>query len=408
MLFALLWLFSSEVSLELKYIVLFLFTLGVIISKRTIYSSLIYVITPLLGLFFIALFSSLFYHPTAYDFIKDCIHITKPILTICLGFYLVHFFSNKVWVIKTLVYFCFFSAVVHILTLLIGFEGEWNTVTIRMVGGKGSDYEAFVFSFFWVYLRKKGSKVFSRKFKRWFLLLTIISIALYLSRTTFIAMIFFLVTFYGFTKVTRKQIIYLIGVFVLAVSFIVSLQFMDIRRDSTGFESFLYKIKIAPTEIFDADINTKDHTQLWDNWRAYEVKKAIETMSDKNSTMPFITGVGLGALVDLGFEAPLGKERMQYIPHIHNGYGYVFFKTGTLGLILLLIWIFYVYGYIYKDTVNKEKAIFHKTVSALGLYLLFSTLVITGIFNLGMMVAFLLGITMGLSTINNPILYLDK
>ena len=128
----------------------------------------------------------------------------------------------------------------------------------------------------------------------------------------------------------------------------ISLQFIDIERGATGIESFFYKLKIAPSEIFDAEINVEDHTQLWDNWRAYEAKKAFETMNEQESIIPFISGMGLGALTDLDFEVPLGHQRMQYIPHLHNGYVYVFFKSGIIGLVMLLLWLIYIYAYTYK------------------------------------------------------------
>ena len=66
----------------------------------------------------------------------------------------------------------------------------------------------------------------------------------------------------------------------------VSLQFMNIERNSTGIESFLYKIKIAPSEIFNSDIDIDDHKQLWDKWRAYEVKMAFNTIKKEIPTFP--------------------------------------------------------------------------------------------------------------------------
>lgn len=174
---------------------------------------------------------------------------------------------------------------------------------------------------------------------------------------------------------------------------------MDIKRDSTGVESFFYKLKMAPSEIFNAAaIDTNDRTQLWDHWRAYEAKKAFDTMKAEESIIPYVMGMGLGSLVDLGFKAPLGREEMQYIPHLHNGYVYVFFKSGGTGFLLLIIWLLYLYGYIYKKTDSLEKRMYYKIVSGLGLYLLFSTLVITGIYNISVTLSLLLGLMLGLAS----------
>ncbi|MGY0391270.1 O-antigen ligase family protein [Bizionia sp. KMM 8389] len=334
-------------------------------------------------------------------------YLTKPIIAISFGCYLVQRFTDKRLILKVLVLFCLFTSVLHILTLLFYLEGEWDTALIRNVGGKGSELEAFIFSVFIVYLRKAELHLFSKKFNRYFIIIVFTSIALYLSRTTFIAIVIFLLSFYGYTQINRKQVLYLIGVLTFLVTFMVSLQFMDIDRQASGVESFFYKLQMAPAEIFNTEIDTSDHTQLWDGWRAYEAMKGIETMNHDGGAFSYVSGMGLGSLVDLGFEAPLGQENMQYIPHIHNGYVYVLFKSGILGIILLFLWVYTLYTYIYRSAETSEGLIFHRLLSGLGMYLGFSTLVITGIYNMGFVLAVLLGLVIGFK-INNDRIFVNK
>lgn len=399
LLFGLLYFFNSKFGVELKFVVLLIFVFWIFSKMHKFYKTLLNVLLPLIVIISIAIFSSIFYNPTFYDVARDFLYLSKPLLAIYFGCYLALNFKDKNWVLKILILYCFFTSIIHIYTILINLEGKWNTTLIRTIGGKGSEFEAFVFSFFLCFLRKKEFNLFSKRFNKLFFAIVSISICLYLSRTTFIAVILFLISFYGLTHVTKKQVIYLFGVLVFFVSFMISLQFMNIKRGATGIESFFYKLKMAPGEIFDSDINTSDHSQLWDNWRAYEVKKSFDTMKSEESILPYISGMGIGSLVNLGFEVPLGREDMQYIPHIHNGYAYVFFKSGLVGLFLLFVWLFSLYAFIYKRAESRRVIMYNKIISGLGLYLFFSTLVITGIYNLGFNLSLTIGLILGL-TIN--------
>lgn len=396
----LLFFFDTQQSIELKYLVLLGISSLLFLSNQKLNKNTLETLFPIVSIFLIAFFSSLFGNASIYDFVRDSVHMTKPIVAIMFGYYFTFKIKDKTKIFKVIILFCFFLALIHIITILLNLKGEWTTSYLRAVGGKGSEIEAFGLSVFIVFLRGNKKQLFTKSFNRAFLIVVIISIMLYLSRTTFIAVVLFLLSFYGFTQLNRKLVFYLLGFIVFITSFMISLQFMDIERDSKGVESFFYKLKIAPSEIFDSEIDVTDVSQLWDNWRAYEAKKAIETIEERESVIPFIIGMGLGSQVDLDFEAPLGQEKMRYIPHLHNGYIYIFFKSGILGVFLLIVWLFYLYCYTYRRSDIFEKQMLYKIISGIGLYLLFSTLVITGIYNLGILVSIILGLMLGL-TANN-------
>lgn len=394
----------SQFTIELNFVLLVILSFYFFLKHIKFYNRIINILFPLFLIFVIAVIGSIFHFPNIVDFVKDCVHLSTPIFAIIFGYYFIKSakYRNKNTIIKWLMLYCFLVSVIHIFKVYLNLEDDWNTAGIREIGGKGSPEEAFIYSLFLVFYRKKKFRIFSRMFTNLFIVVVTLSILFYFSRTTMIAILLFLISFNRVTQVTKKQVIYFIGILLFIFGFMVSLQFMDIKRDSKGVESFLYKLKIAPQEIFNADININDHTQLWDKWRAYEVKKAVETMTEEDSCVPFFIGMGAGSLVDLDFVAPLNREGMQYIPHIHNGYGYIFFKTGSIGVMILLIWIFYMYTYIYKKPLNAEQNIYYVSVSGIGLYLLFSTLVINGIYNfrpimpviLGMMLAMISSFSM--------------
>ena len=68
---------------------------------------------------------------------------------------------------------------------------------------------------------------------------------------------------------------------------------------------------------------------------------ALEQMNEE--PVSFIIGKGFGALVDLKFKAPLSSENIRFIPILHNGYSYILFKTGIIGLFLYLIFLISLY-----------------------------------------------------------------
>ena len=57
----------------------------------------------------------------------------------------------------------------------------------------------------------------------------------------------------------------------------------------------------------------------------------------------YFFGNGYGSLVNLKFKAPLSKEGMRYISVLHNGYMFVFYKTGIIGLLLYLFFLVQLY-----------------------------------------------------------------
>ena len=103
----------------------------------------------------------------------------------------------------------------------------------------------------------------------------------------------------------------------------------------------------------------------------------------------YISGTGYGSQVNLKFKAPLSGDvdkGMKFISELHNGYTYVLYKTGIMGLILYIIFLLGLYNKIYS------KATFETIfISAFGLFYLFTTLTITGVYNTNDTTVFILG-----------------
>ena len=199
-----------------------------------------------------------------------------------------------------------------------------------------------------------------------------------------------LLSIHKFTVVTKKSIKYIGLAFLLVILFYSYLFSIRIERKNSGVDSFLFKIKNAPAELFKTNIDRENHKDLWDHWRGYEAKRAYDLMLDNKSS--FIFGTGYGSLVNLKFKAPLAginSDGLKFISELHNGYVYIFYKTGIFGVILILYFLISLYKKIYQE-LNKNQ--FCKIlISSIGLIYLFTTLTITGIYNTRDIFIFLLG-----------------
>ncbi|WP_264550543.1 O-antigen ligase family protein [Flavobacterium sp. N2820] len=229
----------------------------------------------------------------------------------------------------------------------------------------------------------------------------LISIYLYFSRTMLV--VFFVMGFslLGYAKITVKTLKF-IGIAVVSILVLYAYLFsVKLDRNAKGAEAFLYKIKIAPEEIFKSKIDRNNHKELWDHWRGYEAKRAIYLM-EENPTSYFI-GTGFGSLVNLKFQAPVGGEGgMKYISRLHNGYIFVLYKTGILGLLLYFVFLTSLYMKIYRfNTNNSNQILVNRLISSIGLFYIFTTLIISGIYIPRDAVVFVLGGLLSFNTLKS-------
>ncbi|WP_298305132.1 O-antigen ligase family protein [Flavobacterium sp.] len=213
------------------------------------------------------------------------------------------------------------------------------------------------------------------------------SCVLYFSRTMIVTAIILYFSINGYAMITTRSIKILLSLIVSLVLFYTFLFSIKIERNKPGIDTLLYKIKIAPSEILKTKIDRDNHKDLWDHWRGYEAKQAFELMNSNPSS--YVFGCGHGSLVNLKFFAPLSgpnTKGMKFISELHNGYPYVLYKTGIIGMLIYLGFLIRLYLYVYKT--RTFSAIL---ISSIALFYFFSTLTITGVYNFGDIVIFILG-----------------
>ena len=325
--------FEVNVFLTTFYSSLLLFGRSIKLSK-TFTTTLMF----LIGVLGVSFLSHFFYKNAYYNIIKDFVYLTKPIIYLCFGYLVATKIRNKDYIFQAIIYLGIILAFMHIFRVL-SFLVEHKTFQIneiRHFSGKDNLLELMACSLLVLNNRNRFFSI-KLKYKKVLYFVLALSFILYLSRTMAVTFIIILLTVKGYMKLSRKAITFLFSFLLGVVVFYKILNSIDIERGATGIEGFLYKLKIAPSEIFNAEINFDDPTQRWDHWRAYEASKAIDQVIDTKYSLGLFFGKGLGSLVDLGFVAPLGNDKMQYIPKIHNGYVYILFKSGLVGLVFYLL-----------------------------------------------------------------------
>ncbi len=348
----------------------------------------------LLLITFVGIITSFFHQRTFYNWLKDFMYFIKPIIALLSGFIIAKKINNFYYILKGIIIVATIISIFHLSKVFWHADfNHWTITDIRRIGGISNLIESLALVLILGSYKYSFLNVFKNKLlKNTLLLLLSFSFIAYFSRTMMVAFIIFYLAILGYLKLSQKGIKY--G-FILLVSvglFYTYLFSVKIERDKPGLESFLYKLKIAPSEIFipKTNINVNNHASLWDHWRAYEASTALEQMQKNPSS--FFMGKGFGALVDLKFDAPLNSEKIRFIPILHNGYVYILFKTGIVGLVLYFIFLLGLYYNSYPKENNLSKFVVGNLISGIGLYYLFSSLIITGIYNMHDIFAFILGI----------------
>lgn len=378
------------VSFRINLLIQFAFLLLLIVSGKGIVASrFLKTLLPIAVVFVIGILGFFWNDYLIVNFIKDFTHFIKPLFAIAIGYLTFKSINSASIFIKTIVKVAVVTAVVHLIGVL--FFSSLISGSIQDAREFGLDNFIEIFALYMLLFSSKYKiDLFENPiYKKVILSILIVSIILYFSRTM-LGMIFILgFSFSGYAKLTSKSI-RVIGVLIATLFlFYAYLGTLKFERNSKGIEALLYKIKMAPEEITNSKVNRQDHRKLWDHWRAYEAKRAISLMNENPSS--FIVGTGYGSLVNLKFEAPLGEDGMRYISVLHNGYVFVLYKTGILGVLFYLFFLINLYLRIYVVEEKNPIFFFKILVSTIGIYFLFTSLIISGIYIPKDTVLFILG-----------------
>jgi hypothetical protein len=131
-----------------------------------------------------------------------------------------------------------------------------------------------------------------------------------------------------------------------------------------------------------------DRRVLWKHWRAYE---AHMVYGEVDKEKQWLTGQGFGSTVDIGFEAKLDGEMTQHLSLTHNGFAYLYLKTGIFGMLIYLVMVLYLYSFAYTTQKEPLQVIGNNLLVGCAFYILISSFVVTGIFKPYDMATLLIG-----------------
>ena len=393
-LFVLLFLVSLLLNSFEAVIVLSVLLLAVLFltSKTIISLQFVNIISPLILILLIAIVSSFFRDKNLFDFIKDFLYLIKPVLFLLIGYLISQQINDKNSFFKIIIYTATACAVYHIFrftTYMFQVE-SFSMNKMRPIIGLDNFLELFAIA---LIVANTKYKTLTIKYLKTITIILTISFVLYFSRTMFALVIIMSLAFLGYLRISRKGLRYILIGSVGLVSFYAYLFSTDIPRESESpIDNFLYKMKLAPSEIFIAkkSFDIRDHADLWDHWRAYEANKAIDKLN-KGGVVAWSFGLGAGSLVDLGFYAPLSDDSkgLRYISNIHNGYAFVLYKTGILGILFYLM--FLLGNYLAYKSSKQTKPFLANMIFGIVLFYMSTSLVITGIYNLADTMTMILG-----------------
>lgn len=323
----------------------------------------------------IAILVGFFYSYQRYFVIRDITYLLKPILGLLLGY---QFFKNEINApFKFLLNAGVIMAIIHLLLVFYGifFYGASNVAAIRHYGGYFNDYEVYTLILI-IFYRKFEIDISKRRFFIYLIILGMSSF-FYLARTNFIQFIILFFALKEWLKVNPKTIsIGISSVLILGISYFAIYQYNP-KRNGSGLDEFLYKIKLIPLEAFATKINRNDWKDFHDHYRSYENVRTIEQMKYHKS---FLFGEGIGSQVDLKQKVYLGDMFLRKISILHNGYMTILLKSGIIGLVILLGSIFYFFKR--KKGFNKIDYNINLIFIGTGLFLIISNWVFMGFYNL--------------------------
>lgn len=380
--------FRENIVIQIGFILILYFSSGI----KSIPVSFIKFLLPLFAILGIGFIATLFNAYKISDIIKDLLHFIKPIVGLSIGYFVFKIIDDYRAFIRIIIITGLITASIHLFSVTL-FSNFYGSSISELRGKYFLDNFLEMFSFIMLIFSPKefDKPLFSKRiYHKLAIFILFVSIILYFSRTMFVVIFIMALSTYGYTKLNSKSLKVIGASALLVLLFYGYLFSIKPERNSKGFEGFLYKIKIAPEEIFETKIDRENHKDLWDHWRGYEAKRALALMEDNPSS--YVFGTGHGSLVNLKFVAPLGDEGgMRYISVLHNGYVFVLYKTGFLGIFFLMVFLFSLYIFLYKKEVNKTHKFILNIISTIGLFYLFSSMIITGIYIPKDSVIFILG-----------------
>lgn len=286
--------------------------------------------------------------------IRDLFYILPTVIWIFIGYYISKNSSDNNKILKILYIYGCVNSIFCIINFMLNSTVSFNN--LRSIFGANIYDIGFILPIMIYEVLFYKKKIFGRKIDICCIMIMLIQIFMSFGRIAIVEplivlfMLFFLELKRGkHNRRVLKMIILIIGT-LITLSMV---SFYILPNDLVY--TFIDKLLNSFQEIQQSKtINTT--SQAMNNWRAYEMKAALENWKESNIFIKLL-GSGLGAGTKIKY-IPYnwyGIVIDNQIPLLHNGFYSLLTKGGILG-VLLLLWLFL--GNMYKSwrIIGKNKA----------------------------------------------------
>lgn len=338
-------------------------------------SGLLSLLSPLFLLFVLGIIHV--YWNSFFVAMKDVWYLLKVVFTLCAGYLLMHHLKSIYLLCRLVVLAAVIASMIHLLNSMLSYQSGFSIMDLRDDVGGGSSI-TFIGLSLLVGVRQ------ARKFiglNVWLYYLSIMlcagSLILSGSRTYIFSFAVMFLIMSGWRMLSLKTFFILLPLGIAIFVAILSTNSAPEGRDLTLISKFANST---------SEMNVRDYDSMKEinlNWRGFEAYRAYVTYMD-GSIAEKAFGQGFGALIDLGFFMKLGESEFRFIPVLHNGFMYVLVKYGFFGLLTYLYFIFKLIRFGRKETKQQrfDLIIAVRFISSLGWVILFTSMVISGVFNL--------------------------
>jgi hypothetical protein len=348
------------------------------------------VFRPVIGMVLLGIIFS--FNNDVYDAFKDVWYAVKAIVCFLLGYHIARKITDTNRFFNLFIWMVFLLALIYLVRIFSG-SGE---IGIERVSGIGGLSLISTMAVPLILFRKTGF-VFQGTpvFKTLIVATVAASFALSFSRTAIGCLLLLVFAGAGYFDNFKKFFVYVGLAAILAIFIAPMLPNLD------GQITFLGKVKNSFNEI--SLTTDSDMSEMLTNWRGFEAYRAY--VAFVNSSIPQqLFGRGWGATVDIGFGVQMSESLyFRYLPILHNGYMQILTKYGLLGIFLYLVFLWRVTFGSRKYFIKNNNVTYARFVTGLGLVLVYTSLVITGILNKGNLDAVLVVVGMLFGSASLPL-----
>lgn len=355
---------------------------AILCFRKNISSSAALLIIILFGLVLIGSITVFAPENDYYFFTKDLVYFLRPITVIASGYFITMRLENKKSFLNILVLMGFYFAFMHLFKMAVNFTIiPADTTRIRTYFGRYNHVESIALILIICVKELPMKKTRYKFFYQLMVACLIVSFLFYFSRTMILVVISMSMAYYGYLKLNQKSAMVLAGMLILgSIGIAILSNYEPEKENGVVVDSFFSKLKNSFDESFslkNVDVTSLDRRVLWKHWRAYE---AHMVYGEVDKEKQWLTGQGFGSTVDIGFEAKLDGEMTQHLSLTHNGFAYLYLKTGIFGLVIYFLMVLYLYSFAYASQERKLQKIGNNLLVACTFYILISSFVVTGIF----------------------------